>query len=60
MKYLNNQRKIILSMAKCSITGRELKNIKNIRAKVSKKHESSSSGSSISDSCSYLPSDSDF
>ena len=47
-------------MAKCSGSSRELKKIKNICAKASKKHESSNISSSISDSGSSLSSDSEW
>ena len=58
MKALNKEKKIIYSMAKRSSTHRELKKIKNIRAKASKKHESSIIISSSSDSYPSLSSDS--
>ena len=47
-------------MAKLSNTCYEIKNTKNIRAKASKKHESSIIISSISDSESYLSRDSEW
>ena len=53
LKALKNQTKILNSIAKKSISHRELKNIKNIKAKANKKHRYSCSNSSSSDSASY-------
>lgn len=50
LKSLNNQNKMLYSIAKKSGSSRELKNIKKIKAKASKKCSYSISGSSISDS----------
>ena len=61
MKYLKKQNKMLYIIAKKSGLRRELKKIKNIRAKASKKRRYSSSDSSSSglDYDSYVSSDSD-
>ena len=58
MKSLKKQNKILFSMSKLSGLRFELEKIKNICAKASKEHKSSSSNWSISDSDYTLSSDS--
>ena len=54
MKALKKHNNMIFCMSKCSGSRHELKNIKNIRAKASKKHDYSSSDSFTDDSDSSL------
>ena len=57
IKALKKHNNMIFCMSKCSGSRHELKNIKNIRAKASKKHDYSISDSFTDDSDSSLYSD---
>ena len=60
LKALNKQKKVLFSMARHSDSHHELKKTKKIRARASKKHDSSSINISSSDSYSPLSSDRDW